>query len=361
MKKNYSMKKTIFSLIVISVIGFSCGTPKVKKETPKIQLNLAGQVSLDENKLLASAQNYFAQLPQAESFANNPKAKLGKKLYYETALSVNGKLSCNSCHMLNKYGVDNESTSPGHEGKRGDRNSPTVYNAWFHIAQFWDGRAKDLAAQAKGPILNPIEMGIPDEATAVNNIKAVSGYDDLFKKAYPKSSNPITYDNIADAIANFESTLATPAPIDNYLAGNKNALSDLQKQGLNNFINAGCITCHTGAGFGGDKYHKFGLINGPYWQYTGSKNQDEGRSVITGNEGEKYYFKVPSLRNIAQTSPYFHDGSVDNLEDAVKIMAKTQLDKDLSEQQVKSIVSFLNSLTGEIPAHAYENSNLATL
>lgn len=348
----------LFSTLFAALVG--CNPAEQSIEIPAIQQQFTTKVSYNDEKLLAVAQSYFAPLPQPAEF-NNAKAQLGKQLYYETALSVNGKLSCNTCHMLDNFGVDNEPTSPGHEGVRGDRNSPTVYNSWFHISQFWDGRAADLTEQAKGPILNPVEMGIPDEETAVNNIKQVDGYQEMFKKAYPGSGNPITYNNIADAIAAFEKTLGTPAPFDSYLRGNTNALTELQKQGLNNFINAGCITCHTGSGLGGDKYHKFGLVNGPYWEYTKSAKQDVGRYEVTKNEGEKYYFKVPSLRNIARTSPYFHDGSVNNLTDAVKIMAKTQLDKDLTEFEVESIVAFLNSLTGEIPAHAYNNTQLASL
>lgn len=352
------MKKLILPIAIISLLA-SCAPKKEADNIKPIQTYMAYQVPIDEGKLLANAQSYFATLPEPASF-DNVKAQLGKKLYYETALSVNGKMNCNSCHMLDNYGVDNEPTSPGHEGKRGDRNSPTVYNAYFHIAQFWDGRAEDLAAQAKGPILNPVEMGIPDEATAVKNIKETPGYRDLFSKAY-SGADPITYDNIADAIGEFEKTLATPSKFDNYLAGNTNALNPLEKQGLNNFINAGCITCHAGAGLGGHMYQKFGLIKGPYWDYTDSEKIDNGRADVTGNEGEKYFFKVPSLRNIAKTAPYFHDGSVATLERAVKIMGITQLDKELSNKEVESIVAFLKTLTGDIPVHALETKNLASL
>src|SRR5690606_603343 len=159
----------------------------------------------------------------------------------------------------------------------------------------------------------------------------------------PDQNGKITYQSIADAIASFEKTLTTPSRVDNYLKGDKTALTDLEKEGLHNFINSGCITCHVGPGFGGTMYHKFGLINGPYWDYTGSTNQDEGRAKVTGNESDKYFFKVPSVRNVAETAPYFHDGSVKELNKAVTLMAKMQLNKDLTEQEVKSIVAFLEA------------------
>lgn len=306
-------------------------------------------------QLMDKAKTYFAVLPEAANFANNPKAQLGKKLFYETALSINGEMNCNSCHGLASFGVDNEPTSPGHEGKRGDRNSPTVYNAWFHIAQFWDGRAADLSEQAKGPILNPVEMGIPDEATAVRNIEEIAEYKALFEAAFPDKDTLISYQNIADAIAEFEKTLRTPAPIDDYLEGDKTALTEAQLKGMQVFIEKGCTSCHSGAGFGGHLYQKFGLINAPYWEYTGSAHQDQGRFAVTGQENDKQVFKVSSLRNIAKTAPYFHDGSVRELDEAVRIMGKTQLGTDLTEEEVESIVVFLDALTGKIPAHALQD------
>ncbi|MCH8553796.1 MAG: cytochrome-c peroxidase [Schleiferiaceae bacterium] len=304
-----------------------------------------------DEKLLKQAQGFFKPLPEAKSF-DRPIAELGKQLYYETALSINNKLSCNTCHDLAKFGVDHEATSAGHEDVRGDRNSPTVYNAYFHIAQFWDGRAADLFEQAKGPILNPVEMGMPHAMSVEQAIVALEDYLPLFKKVFPDDNNPITFDNIALAIAEFEHTLATPAPFDDYLHGNISALSERQRKGLQHFINSGCITCHMGPGLGGQMYHKFGLINGPYWEYTGSEKIDNGRYDVTGKESDKYFFKVPALRNVTETYPYFHDGSVADLGEAVKIMAKTQVGRDLTDETVQEIVDFLGSLTGTIPQHA---------
>lgn len=310
-----------------------------------------------DSALLTRAQGVFRPLPEGASF-ESPKAQLGKKLYFETALSINNEMSCNSCHMLDNFGVDSESTSPGHEGKRGDRNSPTVYNASLHIAQFWDGRAANLVEQAKGPILNPVEMGIPDEATAEKRIQAIEAYGPLFAEAFPEDPS-ISYQHIAEAIGAFEECLITPSAFDDYLAGNIDALTAAQREGLKNFIDAGCITCHMGSGLGGNMYQKFGLINGPYWDYTRSTRHDRGRAEVTGNDAEEFIFKVPSLRNIAKTGPYFHDGVVADLGDAVRIMAKTQLNKDLTEEEVKSIVTFLESLTGSIPEKALAESVVA--
>ncbi len=309
-----------------------------------------------EIQLHQRASAIFKVLPEAT--VNAEQAALGKKLYFETALSINKQLSCNSCHMLNQYGVDNLPTSPGHEGKNGERNSPTVYNAWFHISQFWDGRAADLTEQAKGPILNPVEMGMPDEATAVKRIKAMEEYTSMFASAFPGEKDPYSYHNIATAIAEFEKTLRTPSPFDAYLAGDINAMTPDQKQGMKLFIDKACITCHMGPGLGGGLYQKFGLVKGPYWEYTHSAKPDKGRAEITGNEGEAYFFKVPSLRNVAKTSPYFHDGSVADLNEAVKIMGITQLGQELTDEEVNAIVAFLGSLTGELPAEYAKTSAL---
>ncbi len=344
------MKKLSLA-IMASVVLASCGgsDSQESQQTKTTNDEKAGNEAAVALQKKAAA--YFQSLPEAAPFGS-AMTQLGKKLYYETALSANGEMSCNTCHMLDNYGVDNEATSPGHEGKRGDRNSPSTYNAYFHIAQFWDGRAADLKAQAAGPVLNPIEMGIPDSNAAVKNIKDIEDYVQLFNDAFPGSAEPINYDNITEAIGEFEKTLSTPSRFDEYLAGDLTALNEAEQEGLETFINAGCITCHMGGGLGGTMYQKFGLIQGPYWGYTGSEHEDEGRFAVTGNESEKYFFKVPSLRNVAKTGPYFHDGSVEDLNQAVDIMAKTQLGKELSTDEIQSISTFLESLTGEFPEHA---------
>lgn len=311
-------------------------------------------------ELQKKASTLFGVLPEAADH-NTPLARLGKQLYFETALSINRELSCNSCHPVDRYGVDNLPTSPGHEGKTGDRNSPTVYNAYFHVAQFWDGRAKDLVEQAKGPILNPVEMGMPDERMAVKRISAKKEYQQLFVAAFPGSENPISYDHMALAIAEFEKTLRTPAPFDAFVAGELSALNSRQLRGLKTFMESGCTTCHLGPGLGGNLFQKFGLVKGPYWVFTDSRLHDRGKAEVSGNAAEEFVFKVPSLRNVEKTGPYFHDGSVAGLERAVHVMGITQLGRELTEDEVKDIAAFLQSLTGEIPAHALPEKETASI
>lgn len=269
---------------------------------------------------------------------------LGKQLYFDTRLSKNQDLSCNSCHGLDTYGVDNKATSPGHKGQLGARNSPTVYNAALHSAQFWDGRAKDVEAQALGPILNPVEMAMKDEAAVLAVLKSIPEYVASFKKAFPADKEPLTYANVGKAIGAFERTLVTPSRWDKYLAGDDDALTQAERAGLAKFLEVGCNTCHTGAAVGGRDFKKLGQAKA--WP---TELKDLGREAVTKDAADKYVFKVPSLRNIEKTAPYFHDGSVKTLEEAVKLMGTHQLGKDLSASDVESIVTFLKSLTGELP------------
>lgn len=264
---------------------------------------------------------------------------LGEKLYFDNRLSVNDSQSCNSCHNVKdkKGGVDNKPTSAGAFGKNGDRNSPTVLNAGFHIAQFWDGRAATLADQAKGPILNPGEMAMPSEKAVIEKLSKTE-YPELFAKAFPEEKEKLTYDNLAKAIAAFERTLKTSDRFDDWLKGDLKALSPAEEKGLATFIEVGCVGCHYGATLGGTSYRKLGERN----EY---KTQDLGRYNVTKNEAEKFFFKVPSLRNILLTGPYFHDGSIATIEDAVKKMGYHQLNKELSDEEVKSIVTFFGALT----------------
>lgn len=336
------MKKSglIFLLLIFIVAG--CGQQSTKNEQ---------QVSEADAQLLAAAQRYFSQLPEAAD-PNTPLALLGKKLYYETALSANGEMSCNTCHPIASYGVDNLPTSPGHDGSVGTRNSPTTFNAYFHTTQFWDGRSPDLADQAKGPVLNPIEMGLQSAEDVEQILQSSEEYRAMFASAFPEEVAPITFDNFAIAIAEFESTLATPAAFDAFLDGAITQLDNDQKEGLGLFMETGCIACHIGPGLGGNMMQRFGLVHGPYWEFTGSQNQDLGKQEVTGEAADANIFKSPSLRNIEKTAPYFHDGSVESLEEAVRIMAYTQLGKELSKEEIEKMVAFFKSLTGEIPEHA---------
>ena len=273
---------------------------------------------------------------------NEKKAELGKKLFFDTILSADNTISCASCHDLQNGGDDGLKFSFGISGKEGDINSPTVYNAVYNFRQFWNGSAKDLAHQTWGPIENPVEMGNKFNKL-IFTLKQTS-YKKEFDNIY---KDGITKINIGDAIAEYEKTLITPnAPFDKYLRGDKLAITQEQKDGYELFKTKGCIACHHGINVGGNLYNKFGVMENV-------KSKRLGRYEVTKNEADKYYFKVPSLRNIAETAPYLHDGRYDNLEDVVKFMAHYQLGRIVSEEEVNKIVVFLSSLTGEIPSSAH--------
>jgi len=337
------------NFLAILIVLSACGG----NSEPSVNLEeTATPYSEHEEGLLGIANRFFSPLPEVATSKNNvlsaEKILLGETLYMDTRLSKDGNISCNSCHAISGFGVDNLATSPGDEGMNGDRNSPTVFNAALHTSQFWDGRAEDVEEQAGMPILNPVEMNIPNEAFLVERLKGIDEYLEMFTNAFPDATDPLTYDNLKLAIAAFERTLLTPSPFDAYLAGNEDAMSNEAKEGLYQFIKLGCTTCHSGVVLGGNMFQKFGLY-GDYWELTGSDPIDEGRFKVSGNEAEKYMFKVPSLRNIAKTGPYLHDGSMDDLNEVIRIMGKLQLNKTLDENQVNNIRSFLESLTGELP------------
>ena len=262
-------------------------------------------------------------------------------------MSKNNTISCSSCHDLNKYGVDNLPTSLGDTKLNGNRNSPSTIYAFLHGMQFWDGRAKDVEEQAGGPLLNPIEHGIPSEAYLIQKLSKITEYATLFKAAYPTEKNPITFKNLTSAIASFERQLSPTSKFDEYLDGNESALNEKEKTGLANFMDNGGITCHSGIAIGGQMMQKFGVYSN-YWEATKSKKIDNGLFDRTKIETDKYLFKTPSLRNIEKTYPYFHDGSIQSLKETIKIMAKIQLNKDLNHEQISSIEAFLKTLTAEV-------------
>lgn len=300
-------------------------------------------VTVDRALLSAYAALPAKMLPSSGALSDDAVA-LGKQLYFDPRLSKNQDLSCNSCHGLDTYGVDNKPTSPGHKGQLGARNSPTVYNAALHSLQFWDGRAKDVEEQALGPILNPVEMGMKDEAAVLAVIRSMPEYVASFKKAFPDDKEPVTFANVGNAIGAFERTLVTPSRFDKYLAGDDEALTEAERAGLAKFLSVGCNACHIGPGVGGRDFRKLGQAKA--WT---TELKDNGRFDVTKDAADKHVFKVPSLRNIDKTAPYFHDGSVKTLEEAVKLMGAHQLGRDLSDDDVASIVTFLKSLTGELP------------
>ena len=290
----------------------------------------------------------FRPLPEAVDSQKNPitdaKVNLGRMLYYETRLSRNHDISCNSCHDLAKYGVDAQPVSDGHKGQLGTRNAPTVYNAAGHFVQFWDGRAPDVEEQAKGPVMNPVEMAMSSPKAVVAVLKSMPEYVEAFKRAFPADRDPVTFENVARAIGVFERRLMTPSRWDKFLKGDQTALTGVEKAGFNKFMESSCQACHAGAYLGGEMYQKLGAVK-PY-----PDASDAGRQAVTKQESDWLVFKVPSLRNIDKTGPYFHTGKVATLEEAVKEMAEFQLGKQLKDDEIASIVTFLKTLTGEIPA-----------
>jgi cytochrome c peroxidase len=303
-----------------------------------------------------SALQVFAPLPTEMASADNPttpeKVALGRMLYYDTRFSTSGDVSCYVCHPLHDYGTSHRRTGVGHGGLIGGRNEPTVYNAAGHVAQFWDGRAPDVEAQALGPVLNPVEMGMPDAQSVLGVLRRIPGYVDAFTAAFPSDPDPITFENFGRAIATFERGLVTPSRWDAFLAGDAGALTDEEKTGFNEFASVGCTQCHIGPYVGGSFYQKAGLVN--TWYDT----SDRGRAQVTGNQADAMFFKVPSLRNVEETWPYFHDGSAQRLEDAIRLMAWHQLGAELTPSQVESLVTWLKTLSGPVP---FEYINEPTL
>ncbi|OHC52539.1 MAG: cytochrome C peroxidase [Rhodanobacter sp. RIFOXYA1_FULL_67_6] len=324
----------------------------IKLVSLMVLASLAPGQAWSQTALMKQAQGLFKPIPANApplpgNAATPAKVELGKMLYFEPRLSESHAISCNSCHMVGMGGVDLQETSLGHRWQHGGRNAPTVYNAVFDVAQFWDGRAKDLEQQAGGPLVNPVEMDTT-EAHVVEQLKGIPGYAAVFAKAYPAVPDPITFDNVRKAIALFEATLITPnAPFDRYLEGNEKALDANQQEGLALFINKGCAACHNGINVGGGMYAPFGVVERPGADIL--PPGDKGRFAVTKTVSDEYVFRVPSLRNIALTAPYFHTGKVWDLRQAVAIMGSSQLGAKLSDEEVGKIEVFLAALTGDQP------------
>lgn len=305
--------------------------------------------------LRASALEIFKPLPSTiPAVAHNPitpdKISLGKALFFDPRISASGVFSCNSCHNLATGGDDNLETSIGHGWQKGPRNAPTALNAVFNVAQFWDGRAEDLKAQAKGPVQAGVEMA-NTPVQVVATLKSMPQYVEWFKAAFPGEEDPVTFDNFAKAIEAFEATLITPAPFDAFLNGDDAALSAEQQRGLALFIDKGCSTCHAGTNVGGEGYFPFGLVEKPGADVLPEK--DKGRFAVTNTADDSYVFRAAPLRNVALTAPYFHSGKVWDLKQAVGVMGAAQLGEELKEDEVDLIVAFLGSLTGKMPEVTY--------
>jgi cytochrome c peroxidase len=305
-----------------------------------------------QDPLLQKAQRAFKPIPAvAPTLKTNPstpaKVDLGRMLFFDPRLSSSWLISCNTCHNLSLGGVDLLETSIGHGWQKGPRNSPTVLNAVFNIAQFWDGRAKDLKEQAMGPVQAAVEMNsTPDRTT--KTLRSIPAYEQSFKKAFPGDAQPVTFENMARAIEAFEATLLTPhSRFDQYLEGKAEALQPAEKKGLELFLAKGCVSCHSGVNLGGTGYFPFGVVERPGAEIL--PPTDKGRFQVTRTASDEYVFKSPSLRNIELTAPYFHTGKVWDLEQAVAVMGSAQLGATLTKSETDSIVLFLKTLTGDQP------------
>ncbi|MFI5296360.1 MAG: cytochrome-c peroxidase [Thermodesulfovibrionales bacterium] len=308
-----------------------------------------------EDEVMKRAQGMFkpipATVPEMKGKSFTPaKVELGKMLYFEPRLSASALISCNTCHNVGMGGADFQETSVGHRWQKGPRNAPTVLNSVFNIAQFWDGRAEDLKQQAKGPVQASVEMNNTPEMT-IKALKSMPEYIALFKKVFPGQQDPVTFDNMAEAIEAFEATLITPdSRFDKYLKGDGTALNTTEKEGLKLFMEKGCGTCHSGINMGGASYFPFGLVERPRSEIMAG---DTGRYKITHSKSDEYVFKAPSLRNIDLTPPYFHSGKVWSLKEAVKIMGVAQLGAMLTANEVDRIEGFLKTTTGVQPKVEY--------
>ncbi len=348
----FSLTKPVIvaAVLAVGLVGLS-GCEK-KQEN---QAAAPAAATKPADPLVAQAAAVFAPLPDSPpALEGNPateaKVSLGKMLFLDPRLSKSQLISCNSCHNLGLAGADLQATSTGHKWQQGPRNAPTAMNAVFHVAQFWDGRAKDLEAQAKGPVQAGVEMGnTPAQVEAT--LKSIPGYVAAFGKAFEGQPDPVSFDNMAKAIAVFEATLITPSRFDQFLKGDAAALNTEEKAGLTLFMDKGCSSCHNGIGVGGGAYFKFGVVNAPAPEIR--PLADKGRMNVTKDPADEYVFRVPTLRNIELTGPYFHSGKVTELGKAVEVMANVQLGLTLTEPEKSSILAFLKSLTGEQPKVEY--------
>ena len=308
------------------------------------------------NELLDEAKDYFQPIPSVvpavkDNAVTSDKIELGKMLFFDPRLSSSALISCNTCHNLGMGGDDNLETSIGHGWQKGPRNAPTVLNAVFNIAQFWDGRAEDLKAQAKGPVQAGVEMASTPERVETT-LKSMPAYVEAFQKAFPAEDSPVTFDNMARAIEAFEATLITPySRFDQFLEGNTQILDEDEQAGLQLFIDTGCASCHAGVNIGGEGYYPFGVVEKPGADVL--PEGDKGRFAVTQTADEEYVFRAGPLRNIAMTAPYFHSGKVWDLKQAVAIMGTSQLGAELSDDEINKITAFLKTLTGEQPRVEY--------
>ena len=308
----------------------------------------------EKDALLKQAQEIFQPLPKDMGSAEFPvtreRVELGRSLFFDPRMTIDANMSCSSCHQPAFYGTDALAKPTGVRQRPHPRHVPTNLNAGTSFVIHWRGDRTNLEDQVFQALTSPITSGQPDEKAVIDRLSGIPGYATLFKAAFPDEPQPMTLRNIAKAIGAYERTLVTPSPFDAYLAGNQEALLPAARTGLEKFINTGCVACHNGVGVGSGMYQKFGVVE-DYWKATGSDPIDKGRFDVTKDPGDLYVFRVASLRNVAMTPPYFHDGSVATLPEAVKVMARVQLGVNLNDADTRDIVAFLESLTGELPAN----------
>ena len=332
-------------LVGVALAVVACGRGADERGAGGATVAQAGDVS---RPVTAMELKQFAALPAVMAAPGVERTaaqvELGRRLYHETVLSEGHDVSCNSCHPLNGYGADGRPVSFGSAGHAGGRNAPTVYNAAGHATQFWDGRAPTVEVQAIGPILNPVEMAMPDSEAVLAHLRGSPAYRAAFRAAFPTQREPITYANVGRAIGAFERGLVTPGRWDRYLGGDAGALTADEQRGLATFVHTGCSACHNGAYVGGQSFMKLGAARA--WPVT----TDSGRITVTKKPADLLVFKVPSLRNIEKTGPYFHDGSIASLDEAIRLMGRHQLGVELGDAQVREIRSWMGALTGALPA-----------
>ena len=343
--QRFTSQKTKFTVVVVFLYGIFA-LPNLLS---------AKELSVDQVRAKSFALPLRAPEPQSNP-SSKAKVELGKQLFFDPRLSFDGTVSCNSCHNVMGSGTDNRPVSIGIKGQHGGRSAPTVFNAAFLSVQFWDGRAATLEDQAKGPLTNPIEMGMPDHDAVIARVKQTQEYPELFAKVFP-GKDPVTIDNLAKAIAAYERTLITPnSAFDRWARGDSRAISASAQRGFNKMNEYGCTSCHSGAAFAGPAlpegtgfFQKFPTFDDNAYVKKYDLASDVGRQNVTKNQADAHMFRVPTLRNVATTAPYFHNGKVLTLEEAIRVMGKTQLNRDLSPDDVKDIYSFLLTLTGSIP------------
>jgi cytochrome c peroxidase len=337
-------------------VTLSCFLSALAFASSPIAANATDSRSADAQALLAAAKEIFRPLPPAATAKDTPggqaRIDLGQRLFFENRVSMDGNVSCAHCHQPDLQAADGLPKAIGVFGKENPRNAPTIFNASLQFKQHWRGERESLEDQAEKSLLGPASFGNPDYATPMNKLKAIPGYAELFAKAFPDDKDPINQKNWGAAIGAFERTLLTPSKFDAFLAGDVKALSPQEQAGLRKFIDLGCGGCHNGPGLGGNSFQKFGVVS-DYWKETGVAQPDKGRADVTKNDADLYVFKVPQLRNVAKTAPYFHDGSVVELPRAIKIMAKVQLGAQLTDADAQDIATFLGALTGAAPPNYF--------